>query len=36
MGLTNEKVREVMSRSEEYPDELLELLADNEETVILF
>lgn len=33
MGLTNEKVREVMSRSEEYPDELLELLADNEETV---
>lgn len=33
MGLTNEKVREVMSRSEEYPDELLELLAGNEETV---
>lgn len=33
MGLTNEKVREIMSRSEEYPDELLELLAGNEETV---
>jgi hypothetical protein len=33
MGMTNEKVRQVMSRSEQYPDELLELLADNEETV---
>lgn len=33
MGMTNEKVREIMSRSEEYPDELLELLAGNEETV---
>ncbi len=33
MGLTNEKVRQVMSRPEQYPDELLELLAGNEETV---
>lgn len=33
MGITNEKIREVMSRSEQYPDELLKLLADNEETV---
>lgn len=33
MALRDEKIRKVMDRSEEYPDELLELLAGNEETI---
>ena len=33
MGLINPKVREVMANKEQYPDQLIELLKNNEETV---
>ena len=33
LALTNPKVREIMANKDQYPDQLVELLENNEETV---